>query len=75
MKTPTLSKRSFGSGLQCHKRLWIEGVTELVGPTPTAHQAILDQAVVRGGLSRLAPKILFSGVDRESLVVIYSYYP
>jgi len=44
VKTPTLSKSSFASGLQCYKRLWIEkNDSGLVPEPPLSKQAIFDQ--------------------------------
>ena len=64
MKTTTLSKSSFGSGLQCHKRLWIEKNDRGLVPQPTAsQQAIFDQGHEVGSWShRLFPDgILLTG--------------
>jgi hypothetical protein len=57
MKTATLSKSSFGAGLQCHKRLWIEERnSELVPETSPSQQAIFDQGHEVGSWShRLFP--------------------
>jgi len=44
MRAVTLSKSSFGAGLQCHKRLWIEKKQpELVPETVPSQQGIFDQ--------------------------------
>ena len=44
MKAPTLSKSSFASGLQCHKRLWIEKNDRGLVPKPSpSQQAVFDQ--------------------------------
>ncbi len=64
MKTPTLSKSSFASGLQCHKRLWIEKNDRgLVPATPPSRQVIFDQGHEVGEWShKLYPNgILLSG--------------
>jgi hypothetical protein len=64
MKTATLSKSSFGSGLQCHKRLWIEKNDRGLVPEPSpSQQAVFDQGHEVGSWShRLFPEgILLSG--------------
>jgi hypothetical protein len=64
MKTTTLSKSSFSSGLQCHKRLWIEKNDREMVPKPSpSQQAIFDQGHEVGSWSRkLFPDgILLSG--------------
>jgi hypothetical protein len=61
MKTATLSKSSFGSGLQCHKRLWIEKNDRgLVHRPSPSQQAIFDQGHEVGSWShRLFPDGIF----------------
>lgn len=50
MKTITLSKSRFASGLQCHKRLWIEKhQPEIIPPASPSQQAIFDQGNEVGG--------------------------
>jgi hypothetical protein len=64
MKVPSISKSSFGSGLQCHKRLWVEKNDRNLVPQPSlAQQAIFDQGHEVGSWShRLFPEgILLSG--------------
>jgi hypothetical protein len=64
IKTPNLSKSSFGAGMQCHKRLWIEKrQSELVPAASASQQAIFDQGHEVGSWShRLFPEgILLSG--------------
>ncbi len=64
MKTPTLSKSSFSSGLQCHKLLWIEKNDRGLVPQPSpSQQAIFDQGHEVGSWShKLFPDgILLSG--------------
>lgn len=65
MKKAALSKSSFGLGLQCHKRLWIEknDPAELVPQPSASQQAIFDQGNEVGAWShRLFPDgILVSG--------------
>jgi len=64
VKAPTLSKSSFGSGLQCYKRLWIEKKNpELVSKPSSSQQAIFDQGHEVGSWSHcLFPEgILLSG--------------
>src|ERR1035441_452811 len=64
MKPITLSKSSFGAGLQCHKRLWIEKNDRGLVPEPSvSQQAIFDQGHEVGSWShRLFPEgILLSG--------------
>jgi hypothetical protein len=61
VKTPTLSKSSFASGLQCHKRLWIEKNDKGLVPQPSPfQQAIFDQGHEVGCWShRLFPEGVF----------------
>jgi hypothetical protein len=64
MTTPTLSKSSFGAGLQCQKRLWIEKKDRgLVPEASLSQQAIFDQGHEIGSWShRLFPDgILLTG--------------
>ena len=64
MRTATLSKSSFASGLQCHKRLWIEKKSPELVPEPSAsQQAVFDQGHEIGSWSqKLFPDgILLSG--------------
>ena len=64
MNTPTLSKTSFGAGLQCSKRLWIEKNYQGLVPKPSAfQQAVFDQGHEVGSWShRLYPDgVLLSG--------------
>ena len=57
----TLSKSSFGSGLQCHKRLWIEKKDRGLVPEPSlSQQAVFDQGHEVGCWShRLFPDGIF----------------
>ena len=64
MKSVTLSKSSFASGLQCHKRLWIEKNDRGLVPVPSqSKQATFDQGHEIGSWShKLFPDgILLSG--------------
>jgi hypothetical protein len=64
VKALTLSKSSFGAGLQCSKRLWIEKNDQGLVPQPsTFQQAVFDQGHEVGGWShRLYPDgVLLSG--------------
>jgi hypothetical protein len=64
VKTATLSKSSVASGLQCHKRLWIEKNDRGLVPEPSpSQQAVFDQGHEVGSWShRLFPDgVILSG--------------
>jgi len=53
MKNFRLSKSKYLSGLQCHKRLWLEThKPELAPPPPPGQQRIFDQGIAVGELAR-----------------------
>lgn len=52
MKPKRLSKSKYLSGLQCHKRLWLEiHKPELASPPPPSQQRIFDQGTMIGELA------------------------
>jgi len=52
MKSIRLSKSKYLSGLQCHKRLWLEIYKpELAPPPPPSQQRIFDQGTMIGELA------------------------
>ena len=67
MKAVTLSKSSFGSGLQCHKRLWIEKNDRGLVPEPSpSQQAVFDQGHEVGSWShKLFPDGILLGNELD----------
>jgi len=67
MKAPILSKSSFASGLQCHKRLWIEKNDRGLVPEPSAsQQAVFDQGHEVGSWShKLFPDGILLGNELD----------
>ena len=52
-KSYRLSKSKYLSGLQCHKRLWLEiHSPELIPPTPPTQERIFSQGTYVGELAR-----------------------